>query len=281
MKNKRILLLASATTFLPFAAISCTKTKEKEVKKVDEENKKDNAMNQPGQQGDQSPSQGMQDKKDQKDQKDQKPKQGQSGNTNQDGLAKQGQSGNNQQDGSSANNADNGRMQQDDPMSDQETPKTPQNDQLIEIKAKYESEYKEAKLLFSDEELDKEQIAELELINKTISENSSVQDYEAAIKKINELLSKNNLQEDPGVVEQKSLEELKAEYEKLFEDVKKILEEDDLDKKELKLLYEINDQISSRPETYEYETAIQKINELFGKYDYDDEDADIESDEAI
>ncbi|VEU60863.1 Uncharacterised protein [Mycoplasmopsis bovigenitalium] len=270
MKNKRILILASATTFLPLVAISCTKTKE--VKKVEEENKNNKVMNPSDQQGAQSSKPGSPDKN---GQKDQKPKQGQSGNTNQDGLTKQGQSGNNQQDGSSANNADNGRVQQDDPMSDQETPKTQQNDQLTEIKAKYESEYKEAKLLFSDEELDKEQITELESINKTITDNSTVQDYEAAIKKINELLSKNDIQTDERDAKERPLEEVKKEYEMLLEEAGRILEGED-GKKELEDLKRINDQIPSIPRTYDYETAIEKINKLIGDNE-DDEDADAES----
>lgn len=261
MKNKRILLLASATTFLPLVAISCTKTKE--VKKVEEENKNNKVMNPSDQQGDQGSKPGSPDKNGQQDQK-----------------PKQGQSGNNQQDGSSANNADNGRVQQDDPMSDQETPKTQQNDQLTEIKAKYESEYKEAKLLFSDEELDKEQITELESINKTITDNSTVQDYEAAIKKINELLSKNDIQTDERDAKERPLEEVKKEYEMLVEEAKKILDPQD-DKKELEQLEYIGDQISATPKAYEFESAIEKINELIGNYDDDEEDVATESTEAM
>lgn len=306
MKNKRILLLASATTFLPFAAISCTKTKE--VKKVEEENKNNKVMNPSDQQGDQGSKQGMQGKDSQKDQKPKqgtkgKTEQGGAGDTNQGGstakegeqgkaqqgdptvkvgdsdTAKQGESGNTQNGDSSANNADQGRAQQDDPMSDQETPKNHQNDQLTQIKEKYNSEYNEAESLFSDPEEDKEQIAELKSINNTIGENATVEKYEAAIKKIKELLRKNEIQEDLSDNEQELLEALKKEYNTLVELAENILDKDE-DKEELQKLESIGDQISSTPKTYEYETAIQKIKELIGDNEDDGEDVAAES-EAI
>ncbi|WP_040539491.1 hypothetical protein [Mycoplasmopsis bovigenitalium] len=293
MKNKRILILASATTFLPLTAISCTKTKEKEVKKVEEENKNDKVMNPSDQPGAQSSKPGLPGKNGQKDQKpnqgqsgntnqDGLTKQGQSGNTNQDGLANQGQSGNNQQDGSSANNADNGRVQQDDPMSNQENSNTLKNNPLSDIKEKYKTEYEEAKSLFSDEE-DKAQITELESINKTISENSTVQDYETAIKKINELLSKYGLQEDPGDVEQRPLEELKAEFYNLYNKFTELFKMEGYDSGVTEL-ERIGDRIPAHDETtLDYENAIQKLHELIENYGYQEDNTivDAESSEAI
>lgn len=278
MKNKRILILTSATTFLPLAAISCTKTKE--VKKVEEENKNNEVINPSDQQGDQGSTQGMQGKY---GEQDQKPNQGQSGNTNQDGLAKQGQSGNTQQGGSTDNNADNPRVQHDDPtISNQENSNIEKNNQLSDIKEKYKTEYEEAKSLFSDEE-DKDQFKELESINKTISENSTVQDYEAAIKKINELLNKYGLQEDPGDIEQRPLQELKTEFYNLYNKFTELFKMEGYDSGVTEL-ERIGDRIPAHDETtFDYENAIQKLRELIENYGYQEDNTivDAESSEAI